>query len=159
MAKVVAGFPQVLGLSIEANLKPTVAWLEGTGLSRKQVAKAVADFPRLLSCSVDRNLSPKLGLLKHLFRRRNDRQFASVSSAAARLQLCSPASSFGHPAPARFLAEACHGNEVDRCAVCALFSGVSCGVKYNKTYGEWIHLAATRGRRHVVAAFSTYVSH
>ena len=37
----------MLGLSIEANLKPTVEWIKakGLGLSQSQVAKVIATFP------------------------------------------------------------------------------------------------------------------
>ena len=52
MAKVVARHPQVLGLSIEAKMKPTVAWLEDVGLNRAQVAKVVAGFPQVLGYSL-----------------------------------------------------------------------------------------------------------
>ena len=67
VAKVVAGFPQVLGYSIECNLKPTVAWLEDVGLSRQQVAKVVARFPSVLGYSIDNNLSRKYFLLRQFF--------------------------------------------------------------------------------------------
>ena len=42
VAKVIAKSPQVLGLRIEANLKPTVEWIKGLGLSKSQVAKVIA---------------------------------------------------------------------------------------------------------------------
>ena len=64
VAKVVAGYPQVLGCSIEANLKPTVAWLEDVGLSRQQVAKVVAGFPSVLGYSIDGNLKPTVAWLE-----------------------------------------------------------------------------------------------
>ncbi|CAE7430096.1 unnamed protein product [Symbiodinium sp. KB8] len=47
---------KIWGMSIESNLKPTVAWLEDVGLSREQVAKVVAGFPQVLGCSIDGNL-------------------------------------------------------------------------------------------------------
>ena len=49
VAKVVAGFPNVLGLSIEGNLKATVAWLEDVGLGRAQVAKVIGVFRRCVA--------------------------------------------------------------------------------------------------------------
>ena len=57
-------FPRIWGVSIEANLKPTVSWLEGVGLSRKQVAKVVAGFPAVLGCSIDGNLKPTVAWLE-----------------------------------------------------------------------------------------------
>ena len=53
-----SGSPQVLGLSIEANLKPKVVWLEDVGLSHEQVAKVVAGFPQLFGLSIEANLKP-----------------------------------------------------------------------------------------------------
>ena len=58
VAKVIATFPSVLRYSIEANLKPTVEWIEGLGLSKSQVAKVIATFPQVLGLSIDANLKP-----------------------------------------------------------------------------------------------------
>ncbi|OLQ02654.1 6-methylsalicylic acid synthase [Symbiodinium microadriaticum] len=51
-------FPQLLGCSIEANLKPTVQWLHEVGLSEAHVSKAIARFPQLLGLSIEANLKP-----------------------------------------------------------------------------------------------------
>ena len=64
VAKVIAGFPKVLGYSIEGNLKPTVAWLEDIGLSQPQVAKVVAGSPQVLGCSIEGNLKPTVAWLE-----------------------------------------------------------------------------------------------
>ena len=66
VAKVVAGFPAILGLSVEQNLKPTVDWLLGLGLSKTQVAKAVAIKPQILGYSIEHNLKPTVGWLLDL---------------------------------------------------------------------------------------------
>ncbi|CAJ1445532.1 unnamed protein product, partial [Effrenium voratum] len=63
IAKAVASFPQLLGYSIEDNLKPTVRWFAELGLSKAQIAKAVASFPQLLGCSISTNMSPKVVFL------------------------------------------------------------------------------------------------
>ena len=52
VAKMIATFPPVLGLSIEANLKPTVDWIKGLGLSQSQVAKMIATFPSVLGLTL-----------------------------------------------------------------------------------------------------------
>ncbi|CAJ1445531.1 unnamed protein product, partial [Effrenium voratum] len=70
IAKAVAFSPQLLGYSIEDNLKPTVGWFAELGLSKAQIAKAVASSPQLLGCSIEDNLKPtvrwfaELGLSK-----------------------------------------------------------------------------------------------
>ena len=63
VAKVVAGFPQMLGLSIKQNLEPTVGWLMAVGLTKGQVAKVVAGSPRMLGYSIKQNLEPTVGWL------------------------------------------------------------------------------------------------
>ena len=65
-AKAVAYFPQILGCSVEQNLKPTVKWLLDLGLSTDQVAKAVACFPRILGLSINENLKPTVQWLLDL---------------------------------------------------------------------------------------------
>ena len=57
-------FPRIWGVGIQANLKPTVAWLEDVGLSRRQVAKVFAGFPRVLGYSIDGNLKPTVAWLE-----------------------------------------------------------------------------------------------
>ena len=67
VSKAVARFPHLLGLSIEANLKPTVNWLHEVGLNSTQVSKAVATFRQLLGYSIEANLSQKLSILQRYF--------------------------------------------------------------------------------------------
>ncbi|OLQ01401.1 mTERF domain-containing protein 1, mitochondrial [Symbiodinium microadriaticum] len=66
VAKVIATSPQVLGYSIEANMKPTVEWIKRLGLSRSQVAKVIAAFPRVLGLSIEANLKPTVEWIKGL---------------------------------------------------------------------------------------------
>ena len=67
VAKVVATLPQVLGYSIDGNLKPTVTWLEHVGLSRQQVAKVVSIKPQVFGYSIENNLSRKHFLLQQFY--------------------------------------------------------------------------------------------
>ena len=55
-AKAVAGFPHLLGYSVECNLKPTVQCLRELGSTDTQVAKAAAGYPSFLGFSVANNL-------------------------------------------------------------------------------------------------------
>ena len=66
VAKVIATFPSLLRYSIEANLKPTVEWIEGLGLSQSQVAKVIATFPPVLGLSIEANLKPTVEWIKGL---------------------------------------------------------------------------------------------
>ena len=56
----------MLGLSIQANLNPTVEWIKGLGLSQAQVAKMIARFPQVLGYSVEANLKPTVEWIKGL---------------------------------------------------------------------------------------------
>jgi mTERF domain-containing protein len=67
VAKAVATYPQILGLSIEHNLKPTFQWFLDLGLTKSQVAKAVARFPHILSYNIEQNLSPKMLVLNEFY--------------------------------------------------------------------------------------------
>ena len=66
VAKMIATFPSVLGLSIEANLKPTVEWIKGLGLSQSQVAKVILQRPQVLGLSIEANLKPTVDWIKGL---------------------------------------------------------------------------------------------
>ena len=66
VAKSIVRFPSVLGLSIEANLKPTVEWIKGLGLSPSQVAKVITSFPQVLGLSIEANLKPTVEWIKGL---------------------------------------------------------------------------------------------
>ena len=66
VAKVIATFPSVLRYSIEANLKPTVEWIEGLGLSKSQVAKVIATSPQVLGYSIEANLKATVDWVKGL---------------------------------------------------------------------------------------------
>ena len=57
----------MLGYSIEANLKPTVEWIKGLGLSQPQVCKMVVTFPQVLGLSVEANLKAKYDLMQSVF--------------------------------------------------------------------------------------------
>jgi hypothetical protein len=48
VVKVVATFPQIVGLSVEKNLKPTAQWLLDLGLRKDHVVKAVAKYSPIL---------------------------------------------------------------------------------------------------------------
>ena len=66
LAKVIATFPPVLGLSIVENLKPKVEWMKGLGLSQSQVAKVIATSPQVLGLSLEANLKPTVEWIKGL---------------------------------------------------------------------------------------------
>ena len=66
LAKVIATFPPVLGLSMVENLKPRVEWMKGLGLSQSQVAKVIATFPRVLGYSTEANMKPTVEWIKGL---------------------------------------------------------------------------------------------
>ncbi|KAJ1493710.1 mTERF-domain-containing protein [Baffinella frigidus] len=65
VGKVVASNPQMLGLSVEGNLNPTVDFLvvEG-GVPRRSVGQLVAQFPNVVSYSVKHKLRPMLAFLR-----------------------------------------------------------------------------------------------
>eukprot|EP00435_Cladocopium_sp_Y103_P034479 s143_g8.t3 len=64
VAKMISGFPQVLGCSIEKNLKPTVQWMLDLGLNKAQVSKVILVFPALLGYSLEKNMKVKWELLR-----------------------------------------------------------------------------------------------
>ncbi|CAE7866016.1 unnamed protein product [Symbiodinium necroappetens] len=64
VAKSIDRCPAVLGLSIQANLKPTVEWINGLGLSQLQVAKVIATRPQVLGLSIEANLKPTVAWIK-----------------------------------------------------------------------------------------------
>ena len=66
VGQMVAKFPRVLGYSIEENLKPTVEWIKGLGLSQAQVGKVIVTFPQLLGLSIEENLKPTVEWIKGL---------------------------------------------------------------------------------------------
>ena len=66
LAKVIATFPPVLGLSIVENLKPTVEWIKGLGLSQSQVAKVILQRPQVLGLSIEANMKPAVEWMKGL---------------------------------------------------------------------------------------------
>ncbi|CAE7253203.1 MTERF4, partial [Symbiodinium sp. CCMP2456] len=66
VARSIARFPSVLGLSIEARLLPTVGWIKGLGLSQSQVAKVIASFPQVLGYNIEANLKPTVEWIKGL---------------------------------------------------------------------------------------------
>ena len=64
VAKSIASFPSVLGR--RANLKPTVEWIKGLGLSESQVAKVILQRPQVLGYSIEANLKPTVDWIKGL---------------------------------------------------------------------------------------------
>eukprot|EP00439_Symbiodinium_sp_Y106_P002100 s2719_g1.t1 len=64
--QVIATFPRVLGYSTEANMKPTVEWIKGLGLSQSQVAKLISQRPQVLGYSTEANLKPTVEWIKGL---------------------------------------------------------------------------------------------
>ncbi|CAD7696705.1 unnamed protein product [Ostreobium quekettii] len=58
LARLLVMYPQVLNLSIEGNVRPTVAWLEGVGVRDGDLAAVLARFPNVLAYSVERKLKP-----------------------------------------------------------------------------------------------------
>ena len=84
---VVEKCPSLLGLSIEANLKPTVAWLHSVGLSDDQVSKAIAAHPQLLGCSIEANLKPTVEWLRSVGL--SDDQVSKAIAAQPQLLGCS----------------------------------------------------------------------
>ena len=66
VGQMVARSPRVLGLSIEANLKPTIKWIQGLGLSQSQAAKVIATCPSVLGYSIEANLKPTVEWIQGL---------------------------------------------------------------------------------------------
>ena len=65
MGAMVASFPQLLSLSVDDNLRPTVRYLQDeVGVSRDKLGGMVAQFPQLLAYSVDDNLRPTVRYLR-----------------------------------------------------------------------------------------------
>ena len=56
----------MLGYSVEANLKPTVEWIKGLGLSQSQVAKVISQRPQVLGLSIEANMKPAVEWMKGL---------------------------------------------------------------------------------------------
>ena len=57
-------FPPILGLSLEANLKPTVAYLQSLGVTR--LGHVLDTFPPILGLSLEANLKPTVVYLQSL---------------------------------------------------------------------------------------------
>ncbi|CAE7547050.1 MTERF5, partial [Symbiodinium pilosum] len=66
VSKVISRFPQVLGCSIEENLKPTVQWLRDSGLKEAEVSKVISRLPQVLGYSIEENLKPTVQWLRDL---------------------------------------------------------------------------------------------
>ena len=63
LGALVASYPQVLGLSLEQNVRPTVEFVRGLGVAP---AKAFGRHPSLLGLSIERNLRPSADYLQSL---------------------------------------------------------------------------------------------
>ena len=60
MRKVVVKLPPVLSCSVEANLKPTIAFYAGAlSLDTQGVAEFICSVPARLSCSLTKRLEPR----------------------------------------------------------------------------------------------------
>ena len=64
VAKIISVSPQVLGYSIEQNLKPTVQWMLDLGLNKAQVSKVISVFPPVLGYSLEKNMKVKWDMLR-----------------------------------------------------------------------------------------------
>jgi mTERF domain-containing protein len=51
-------YPQILGLSIQQNLKPTLRWFSSLGLERGHIAKIISYHPRIVGFSIQKKLGP-----------------------------------------------------------------------------------------------------
>ena len=54
IVRILTAFPEILGLSIEENLKPKVEWLKEQGVDEKNIGKILTIFPQILGCSTNR---------------------------------------------------------------------------------------------------------
>ncbi|KAJ1474861.1 hypothetical protein T484DRAFT_1830687 [Baffinella frigidus] len=62
-AKVLIAFPQLLSMSMEDDLRPTVAWLLEVGVAPAKVAKVVRQHPKVFAYSLANNLRPTVSYL------------------------------------------------------------------------------------------------
>jgi hypothetical protein len=58
LARTLANNPQVLGQSVDASLRPTLAFLRELGVPEPELGSVLSRCPMLLTCSVDKNLAP-----------------------------------------------------------------------------------------------------
>jgi hypothetical protein len=66
LGKVIAGFPSILGLSIEDNLKPTIEYLVvECKMDPGNLGKVIAGYPAILNYSIEKNLKPTVEFLVH----------------------------------------------------------------------------------------------
>jgi hypothetical protein len=77
VAKTLACFPQIMGLSMEQNLKRTVRWLLAFDVNKHKLAALISGWPRFLGYSISKNLEPKALLLEILCTRKDAREIIS----------------------------------------------------------------------------------
>merc|ERR1719329_225205 len=64
VARIVTSSPQLLGLSLENNLRPKIQFLvEEVGISEQSLGQVIGSFPNILGYSVEQNMRPKLQYL------------------------------------------------------------------------------------------------
>jgi mTERF domain-containing protein len=51
--------PQVLGLSLELNIKPTLQFFTDNGFDRDELSTIILRFPQILGLNIEGNLRPK----------------------------------------------------------------------------------------------------
>ena len=56
--------PKIFTYSVEKNIKPTVDYLRGAGVSGAGLKRTMMKYPNILTCSVKNNLEPKVGWLR-----------------------------------------------------------------------------------------------
>ena len=58
LQKQLPNFPQIVGLSIQQNLRPKISWFSSLGLQKAQIARMILVYPRIIGFSMDQNLKP-----------------------------------------------------------------------------------------------------
>jgi len=76
-AKVFARHPQLFGLSLDKNLRPTCEYLEGLGVD---LGRALASNPTVLSLSLEQNIVPTVGYLESVGMRKLGRVLTRMPS-------------------------------------------------------------------------------
>lgn len=90
LARIIATHPHLLNLSVEANLRPRVEFLQSTcDMNATQISKMVySSTGTVLSLSVDEKLKPTLDLLKTMLSVIDEKENSSALSSKERLRKC-----------------------------------------------------------------------
>eukprot|EP00566_Odontella_aurita_P005601 CAMPEP_0113559128 /NCGR_PEP_ID=MMETSP0015_2-20120614/18724_1 /TAXON_ID=2838 /ORGANISM="Odontella" /LENGTH=576 /DNA_ID=CAMNT_0000460729 /DNA_START=470 /DNA_END=2197 /DNA_ORIENTATION=+ /assembly_acc=CAM_ASM_000160 len=81
VGKIITSSPHLLGLSVEANLQPTLDFLKkACGLDHFESAKVVKTFPGILGLSIKHNLSPTIDFVANVLSGRSIDDAACTSS-------------------------------------------------------------------------------